>query len=100
MDYNFITRELVLASCKYYKGEKENPFTGRENRFANMYWHFENMFYDRCETMSISLDESHYGFLGTKYPKNKEGLSSLIKTYVVIMCGKWMPYDAEMQENY
>ncbi len=39
-------REELIKYCRYYKGEKENPYDGK-NQDAAMFWEYESIWVDR-----------------------------------------------------
>lgn len=43
-------RAAILAVCKYYKGEKENPFDWDKENAANNFWDYEKQFCHKYET--------------------------------------------------
>ncbi|MDY5968644.1 MAG: hypothetical protein SPJ13_01310 [Bacteroidales bacterium] len=38
------TKEELIAQCRYYKGEKENPYDWSEENASNQFWEYEALF--------------------------------------------------------
>lgn len=47
-------KAAILSVCKYYKGEKKNPFDWDKENAANNFWYYEQQFCHNYETGLIS----------------------------------------------
>ena len=68
------TRDELLGMCKYYKGEKTNPYnedkktTGYDNIRAKV-WHFEMLLYTNLHTDKTPFTALHYLEYIEHYPE-------------------------------
>ena len=52
-----MTRQELIAQCRYYKGEEENPFEGIDQN-KKMLWFYEQVWvFDNGEVLGSYLDE-------------------------------------------
>ncbi len=49
-------KAAILSVCKYYKGEKKNPFDWDKENAANNFWDYEQQFFHNYETGLITGD--------------------------------------------
>ncbi|MDH6308104.1 hypothetical protein M2451_002623 [Dysgonomonas sp. PFB1-18] len=58
-------KQQLIQKCRYYKGEKENPFT--ENQNKNMFWFYESkwveMSLNSSDLFSSYIDEYNAAWL-------------------------------------
>ena len=59
-------REDLIKQCRYYKGEKENPFKGKDQN-KSMLWFYESCWVIESEKMNTSEDMGVYSDIIDEY---------------------------------
>ena len=83
-------RKDLLSSCRYYKGEKENPF---DNSPARYVWNIEKDWVDGmtndevCDGLSAALN--HYIHVGYKDFDKFDDTPITLKSMLLSLLEKW-----------
>ena len=100
-----MTREELIGFCRYYKGEKENPFSISPVWYI---WNIEKEWVDKmminnAECQDLSLAMNHYVSYGFKDFEKNDHIPITLKSMLLSLLEKWtegMVTDKDFREFY
>lgn len=85
---------------KYYKGEKENPFVGKDtNHNHATWWEGEKLFHEQWQ-QNKDFGKRIAQISNVKTTTNIEGKKRLLLAYLDLWVGKWFPYATYTIKDY
>ena len=100
-----MTRKELIGFCRYYKGEKENPFSISPVWYI---WNIEKEWVDKmiinnAECQDLSLALNHYVSYGFKDFEKNDHIPITLKSMLLSLLEKWnegMVTDKDFREFY
>lgn len=96
------TDKILIAQCRYYKGEKENPYKKREDAEPDgMLWYYESCWVRMMQEDKQMIDGQmqEYIYYGLKHFSEDDGVPMSIKSLLFNRYGHWNVYDSDI-ENF
>ncbi len=112
-----MTREELISYCKYYKGEKECPYSYNDNPKELTFWGMEKQYVESVIAAAENGVDSraHWEERIPRYARMKDYSEAIRKkftdnsigihtkgilVYMVIMLSKWAPTSVAFVEDY